>query len=316
MSAAGLEHAPAEVAEPWVKLQVCDTVADMRATCRAVRGAAGAGSTLGLVPTMGALHEGHLSLIRAAKRQCDRVAVSLFVNPTQFAPGEDLDKYPRTFEADCALLQREGVDLLFAPTPEAMYPAGTAGQASVDVAAIGARLDGRSRPSHFRGVATVVAKLFHIVGPDVAFFGQKDAAQVAVLRAMVRDLDFPVELMVCPTVREADGLALSSRNRYLSAEERVQALAIPHALETAGTVAASGCESPHMLEAMLRADLNRAPGLRLDYAEVVDPDTLLPVADLRGGALIAVAAFVGATRLIDNVLLPPAGPAGTPPSAL
>ena len=259
---------------------------------------------------MGALHAGHLSLIRAARSSCDAVAVSLFVNPTQFAPTEDLANYPRTFQADCQLLEAERVDLLFAPTPAEMYPNGP-GQTWVDVPEIGARLDGRSRPTHFRGVATVVTKLFNILQPDLAFFGQKDAAQVAVLRSLVRDLDLPVELVVCPTVREPDGLALSSRNRYLTPEQRQQALAIPRALEAARKLAATGCESPHLLEQMLRADLNREPGLRLDYAEVVDPATLLPVADLRRGALVAVAAFLGTTRLIDNLLLPPIPAPGT-----
>lgn len=306
MSTGPLHPSPSSP-QPVRPLQICETIPAARAACRALRASAGADATLALVPTMGALHEGHLSLIRAARGQCDRVAVSLFVNPTQFAPGEDLQGYPRTFEADCALLQREDVDLLFAPAPEVMYPAGagSASQTWVDVPGIGARLDGRSRPHHFRGVATVVSKLFHIIGPDRAFFGQKDAAQIAVLRAMVRDLNIPVELVVCPTIREADGLALSSRNLYLGTEERAQALAIPRALETARRLAATGCESPRMLEEMLRADLNREPGVRLEYAEVVHPDTLLPASDLRRGALIAVAASVGSTRLIDNLLLSP-----------
>ncbi len=295
-------------------LQICKSVAETRTALRTLREKAGSGSRLGLVPTMGALHAGHVSLIRAAKAQCNLVAVSLFVNPTQFAPNEDLAKYPRTWEADCQLLEAEGVDLLFAPTPAGMYPNGPGGT-WVDVPEIGSRLDGRSRPTHFRGVATVVTKLFNIVQPDLAFFGQKDAAQVAVLRALVRDLDLPVELMICPTVREPDGLALSSRNRYLTPEQRGQALAIPRALETARKLADTGCESPHLLGEMLRADLNRSPGLRLDYAEVVDPDTLLPVTDLRRGALLAVAAFLGATRLIDNLLLSPIGNQNHPSTA-
>ena len=301
MSAAGAALVPGATAGEQSGLQICATIAGMRAACRAARQS----QTLALVPTMGALHAGHLSLIRAAKKRCDAVAVSIFVNPTQFAPGEDLARYPRTFDEDCLLLQREGVDLLFAPAPAEMYPAGVP-ETWVDVPEIGGRLDGRSRPGHFRGVATVVSKLFGIVAPDAAFFGQKDAAQVAVLRAMVRSLDMPVEMVVCPTVREADGLALSSRNPYLSAAEREQALAIPRALETARRLAATGCESPRILAEMLRADLHRAPGLRLDYAEVVDPATLLPVADLREGALLAVAAWAGSTRLIDNLPLPPA----------
>lgn len=295
-----------QLSTPWIELGICNTIAETRAALRTLREKTGQGSRLGLVPTMGALHEGHVSLIRAAKDRCDHIAVSLFVNPTQFAPGEDLARYPRTFEADCKLLEAEGVNLLFAPTPEVMYPAGpTQGlQTWVEVPEIGSRLDGRSRPTHFRGVATVVTKLFNILQPDLAFFGQKDAAQVAVLRQMVRDLDLPVDLVICPTVREPDGLALSSRNRFLSPEQRQQALALPRALEIVGRLAATGCESPHLLAEMLRADLNREPGLRLDYAEIVDPDTLLPVADLSHGALVAVAAFFGTTRLIDNFVLP------------
>ncbi len=204
-------------------MRVLRTVAEMRSACRGAQG-------LGLVPTMGALHAGHVSLLRAARGRSGVVAASIFVNPLQFAAGEDLDKYPRTFDEDCAVLEREGVDLLFAPSDEEMYPGGRGGT-YVEVPGVGDRLDGASRPGHFRGVATVVAKLFHIVRPEEAFFGQKDAAQVAVLRAMVRDLNFPVRLVVCPTVREPDGLAMSSRNRYLSAEERVRARALSRGLE-------------------------------------------------------------------------------------
>lgn len=314
MQAMLLEEQEAEIfapvrSESGVKnqLRVLRTVAEMRAACRQAKMDAEPGASLGLVPTMGALHEGHASLIRAAKRECDVVAVSIFVNPMQFAPGEDLDKYPRTFEADCALLEREGVDLLFAPAPQEMYPGG--GSAWVDVPEIGARLDGASRPGHFRGVATVVTKLFNIARPDVAYFGQKDAAQVAVLRAMVRDLNIPVELAVCPTVREDDGLALSSRNRYLSAEEREQALALSRALLEVLCLVEGGERRPAKLGRVLRESLEGAPGVRLDYAEVVDPETLLPVEDLSQGALVAVAAWVGGTRLIDNLLLGPR-PAG------
>ena len=247
---------------------------------------------------MGALHEGHLELVRAARGECRIVAVSIFVNPTQFAPGEDLAKYPRTFEADCALLEKEGIDIVFAPSPAEMYPSGSA--TYVEVPGIGDRLDGASRPGHFRGVATVVSKLFHIVQPQRAYFGQKDAAQVAVLRAMVRDLNIPVALRVCPTVRDADGLALSSRNRYLSDAERHAALAIPRALEQARALVQSGtCSREPLREAMLR----ELAGLKLDYAEVVDPDTLLPVNNVCPRALLAVAAWAGGTRLIDNLLI-------------
>jgi pantoate--beta-alanine ligase len=255
--------------------------------------------TLGLVPTMGALHEGHLSLVRCAQAACTTVAVSIFVNPTQFAAGEDLSRYPRTFDDDCALLLREGVDLVFAPSAEEMYPPNQT-QTFVEVPGLSRRLDGASRPGHFRGVATVVAKLFHIVQPDFAFFGQKDAAQVAVLRAMIRDLDIPVDLRVCPTIRDADGLALSSRNRFLSPSERRQALALPRALEHARALVDAGtCQSDILRAAMLDA----LSGLQIDYAEVVDPDTLEPRTHVCPRALLAVAAWVGTTRLIDNILI-------------
>jgi len=281
-------------------VQVFHTIRDFRAARAEMRRA---GRILGLVPTMGALHEGHRSLVRAARAQCDAVAVSIFVNPTQFAPGEDFERYPRTFDADLALLRDDGVELVFAPTPVEMYPLGQA-SVVVDVPEIGARLDGASRPGHFRGVATVVSKLFHIAGPERAFFGQKDAAQVAVLRAMVRALNMPVELVVCPIVRDPDGLALSSRNRYLSVEQREHALALPRALAEAAERAAS-CGDAACLRNHLRAQLEAAPGLRVDYAEVVDRDTLLPVETLTRGALVAAAVWVGETRLIDNLLLPP-----------
>ena len=259
-------------------------------------------STLGLVPTMGALHAGHASLLRAARAQCDLVVASLFVNPLQFAPNEDLDRYPRTFDADCALLESEGVDALFAPSPAEMYPPGA--ETLIDVPGIGSRLDGASRPGHFRGVATVVAKLFHLIHPHRAYFGQKDAAQVAVLRAMVRDLNFDLDLIVCPTVRDADGLALSSRNRYLSPTEREQALALPAALQQLARAVNSGQHSAPILRASLHQQLQQSPGLRLDYAELIHPDTLLPVETAVPGTLVAVAAYLGSTRLIDNLILP------------
>src|ERR1700688_2771217 len=206
-------------------MRICQTIEEMRAACReAKRG----GKRLGLVPTMGALHEGHLSLVRAAKATCDAVAVSIFVNPAQFGPKEDFASYPRNLEKDCRTLEAAGVDLVFTPSVEEMYPSGAS--TFVEVGGLSERLDGASRPGHFRGVATVVAKLFNIFIPEHAFFGQKDAAQVAVLRKMVRDLQFPVQLNVCPTVREPDGLALSSRNQNLSEEQRRQALVLSRAL--------------------------------------------------------------------------------------
>ncbi|HTR67595.1 MAG TPA: pantoate--beta-alanine ligase [Terriglobales bacterium] len=281
-------------------MRIARTIAEMRAIRRELRNAA---QRVGLVPTMGALHAGHVSLVRAACAQCEAVAVSIFVNPTQFGPNEDFAKYPRTWDADCALLERESVGLLFAPSPEEMYRRGA--RTFVEVAGVSDRLDGASRPGHFRGVATVVAKLFNIVEPDKAFFGQKDAAQVAVLRRMVRDLNFNLELVVCPTVREPNGLALSSRNRYLSRDERKQALVLSSALKRVEEQVARGIrDSAHLIREAL-AVFAREPGVRVDYCKIVDPDTLEDVADIGEGALVAVAAFVGSTRLIDNVLTPP-----------
>jgi pantoate--beta-alanine ligase len=270
----------------------------MRAACRAVRQR---GQSLGLVPTMGALHAGHIALVRVARAQCDVVAASIFVNPTQFGPNEDFAKYPRTFEQDCALLKAEGVALVFAPQPEEMYPPGAS--TFVEVEGVGDRLDGASRPGHFRGVATIVAKLFHIAGPDKAFFGQKDAAQVAVLRSMVRDLNFDLELIVCPTVREPDGLALSSRNRYLSASERAQALVLSNALNVIAAKYHAGEKDVACLLEAGRGVMATEPEVRIDYFAIVDWETLLPLTEARAGALAAVAAYVGSTRLIDNTLL-------------
>nr|WP_128913005.1 pantoate--beta-alanine ligase [Granulicella sibirica] len=279
-------------------MRIATTIAEMRAACRELRHARGANSILGLVPTMGAIHEGHLSLVREARRSCDVVTASIFVNPLQFGPTEDFSRYPRTFEADCRLLETAGVDLLFAPGVGEMIPANAT--TAVEVAGISDRLDGSSRPGHFRGVATIVSKLFHIVQPDTAFFGQKDAAQVAVLRAMVRDLDMPVSLVACPTVRDADGLALSSRNRYLTEDQRQRALTLAQALQSVEALVADGEVHANALRAAMHATLTSTPGVRLDYAEVVDPNTLEPLETITGQALIAIAAWVGETRLIDN----------------
>lgn len=252
---------------------------------------------------MGALHEGHLSLVRAAKAQCDVVAVSIFVNPTQFGPTEDLAKYPRHFERDRALLEKENVDLVFAPSVDEMY---TKGEATwVMVEGLSDRLDGRSRPGHFRGVATVVAKLFHVIEPDVAFFGQKDAAQVAVIRRLVRDLHFPIEIAVCPIVREPDGLAMSSRNAYLNPDERQRALVLQRSLRCVEEKFRSGERTAAQLVLAARAVIAQEPQVRLDYCEIVDPGTLDPVEQITGNTLAAVAAYVGTTRLIDNVVLIP-----------
>ena len=284
---------------PSTVLPIAKSVAEVRA---AVRERRRRGLTIALVSTMGALHEGHLSLVRAARAACDATVVSIFVNPTQFGPNEDFARYPRTLEADCAALEREGVDLIFLPSTEEMYLPDAS--TIVDVEGLSSRLDGASRPGHFRGVATIVTKLFNIVQPDKAFFGQKDAAQVAILRKLVRDLNFGLDLVVCPIVREPDGLALSSRNRYLSPEERAKALVLSRALRRVEELASAGTFHTADLLAAAAAVIGEEPTVRVDYLCAVNPDTLETVADLRDGALIAVAAFVGTTRLIDNLLLP------------
>jgi pantoate--beta-alanine ligase len=279
-------------------MKICSTIAEVRASCADARTG---GKSLGLVPTMGALHEGHLSLVRAAKAQCDAVAVSIFVNPTQFGPTEDLTKYPRQFDRDCQLLQQEGVDILFAPPVEEIYSPGNVTWVLVE--GLSDKLDGRSRPGHFRGVTTVVAKLFHIIEPHAAFFGQKDAAQLAVIRRMVRDLNFRIEIVACPIVREADGLAMSSRNAYLNREERGRALILHRSLERAERDFRGGERIAAKLISAAREVLVSEPLVRVDYLEIVDPDSLDPVERISGKALVAIAAYVGATRLIDNVVL-------------
>jgi pantoate--beta-alanine ligase len=284
-------------------LKVFSTIEEMRRASRARQ----PGERLGLVPTMGALHEGHLSLVRAARRATDVVSASIFVNPTQFGPNEDLASYPRSFERDCELFEREGVELLFAPPVDQMYPnrnpSGPSAETWVTVEGLSEKLDGGSRPGHFRGVTTVVAKLFHIIAPDVAFFGQKDAAQVAIIRRMVRDLNFSVAIVTCPIVREPDGLAMSSRNAYLDPGQRKQALVLHRSLMRVEELAAAGESRAERLAAAGREEFSREPSVRLDYFTIVDGDSLDPVNDVSHGALVAVAAYVGSTRLIDNVLL-------------
>jgi len=267
----------------------------------ASRGVRRAGKRLGFVPTMGALHEGHLSLVRAARASSDAVAASIFVNPTQFGPNEDLAKYPRSFERDCEMLGREGVSFLFAPSVEEMYPAGAVTWVTVE--GLSEKLDGRSRPGHFRGVTTVVAELFHAVEPDAAFFGQKDGAQVAIIRRMVRDLNFAVEIVVCPIVREADGLAMSSRNAYLDLEQRKRALVLHRALMRVQDLAKAGEREVAKLLVAGREEVAAENSVRLDYLEIVDPNTLDPVKHATSGTLVAIAVYVGSTRLIDNILL-------------
>lgn len=264
------------------------------------------GLTIGLVPTMGYLHEGHLELVRQAKAENEIVVVSIFVNPLQFGPKEDLSRYPRDMERDLALLEKEGVTLVFNPTPEEMYPTGF--DSAVEVGGVTAGLEGAARPGHFRGVATVVTKLFHVVGPDKAYFGQKDAQQVAVMKKMVRDLNFPLEIMVCPTVREADGLAMSSRNVYLSPEDRQAAPVLYRALQAAQKLwreqpAERNGETLRQAMAEVMADV---PQAKPDYLSAADPDTLqeyegpIPAGK---GVLLSMAVRFGTTRLIDNFLL-------------
>lgn len=281
-------------------MKIARTIQEARDFCRDQRLNR---ARLGLVPTMGALHEGHLTLVRAARAKADIVVVSIFVNPTQFGPNEDFAKYPRSFERDCELLEREGVDLIFAPSTDEMYPAEDA--TWVEVQRLSERLCGKSRPGHFRGVATVVSKLFHIIEPDVAFFGQKDAAQVAIIRRMVRDLNLPVTIEVCPIVREADGLAMSSRNAYLSPAERKSALVLYRSLQRAKTLLDAGERHSDKLISAAKQEFAGEPSVRLDYFEIVNPDTLESQHLIANRMLVAVAAFVGTTRLIDNILLEP-----------
>jgi pantoate--beta-alanine ligase len=251
------------------------------------------GLDIGLVPTMGALHAGHLSLVASARSQNRIVIASIFVNPIQFGPGEDFTRYPRDFDRDADLLQRAGVDAIYRPAVDVMYPAGSSTRVHVSV--VSDPLEGAARPGHFEGVATVVMKLFAATEPDRAYFGQKDAQQVAVVKRMARDLDSPVEIRICPTVREADGLALSSRNAYLNRKEREAAVCLSSALRLAAEAYASGQHSPEQLRQVLRDRLDAEPLARVDYAELVDPETFQSP-----GTLAVVAVRIGDTRLIDN----------------
>jgi pantoate--beta-alanine ligase len=261
------------------------------------------GATIGLVPTMGAFHDGHLSLMRHARHECDLVVVSLFVNPTQFDDPRDLDLYPRDENRDADLAAAAGVDLLFAPAASEVYPAGFATHVAVD--GLTERLEGASRGrGHFTGVTTVVTKLLNMVGPDVVFFGQKDAQQAIVIKRLVRDLDLPVRIEVCPIVRDPDGLALSSRNAHLSPAERARSLALFRALATVTAAVQAGERDPRTATASARAAVGAA-GLELEYLELVDPDTLVSVQEIRGQVMAVIAARVGRTRLIDNVLIKP-----------
>ena len=258
-----------------------------------------AGRTIGLVPTMGYLHPGHLSLVRASKKTTDATVVSIFVNPTQFDPREDLSKYPRDFARDARLLRAEGTDILFVPRAADMYPSGY--KTFVEVLDLQNKLCGRSRPIHFRGVCTVVLKLFNIVRPDKAFFGQKDAQQAVIIRRMAGDLDLDVEIEVKPIIRDADGLALSSRNAYLNPAERKAALVLTRSLKEAKMMVDQGQRKTAVLIGRIRSRLEDEPLARVDYAAVVDPEELEPLSLVKDRALIALAVFIGRTRLIDNV---------------
>jgi pantoate--beta-alanine ligase len=255
---------------------------------------------IGLVPTMGALHAGHGRLIETARRECGSLAVSVFVNPIQFNRADDYERYPRTLDADLRFSEALGADIVFAPEISAMYPCPQ--RAYVDVEVLTDGLCGKFRPGHFRGVATVVMKLLNIVQPDRAYFGEKDAQQLAVIRRMVHDLDMPVAIVAVPTVREPDGLALSSRNRLLSPEERSAAPALYQSLQAAARLVAQGARNPEEVKREALAILARQPRMRVEYFEVVDPGGMQPVAEIRGAVLIAAAVWLGPTRLIDNLL--------------
>ncbi len=264
-----------------------------------------AGKTIGFVPTMGALHEGHLSLVDASTAECDLTVASVFVNPTQFGPDEDFEKYPRDLAADAAMLTQRGVDLVFAPDVEEMYPPMSC--THVDLDGVALPLEGEFRPGHFRGVATVVLKLFHAVTPDRAYFGQKDYQQTQVVKRMTADLLVGVEIRVCPIVREPDGLAMSSRNAYLDRETRQHALVVPQSLACVESMIAAGERQTATILAAARALFDGVPDARIDYIALVDPNTLSPVEQISGRTLAAVAAHLGATRLIDNRLIDPPG---------
>lgn len=279
-------------------MEVVTSPREMRTTAEELRRK---NSSLGLVPTMGYFHEGHLSLMRRARADCQRVVVSLFVNPTQFGPSEDLGRYPRDFERDRELAAAEGVDIVFAPAAKDIYPEGYA--TYVDIERLSEGLCGASRPGHFRGVATVVAKLFNICRPTAAYFGQKDYQQAQVIKRLAADLNFDVEIEVLPIVREADGLAVSSRNQYLEPEERPQATCLFRALARAQELFAAGETQPAKFVDEMTAVVAAQPAVRTDYAEVIHPQELTPVATVEEGAVAAVAAFVNETRLIDNTIL-------------
>jgi pantoate--beta-alanine ligase len=281
-------------------VEVIRAIAMARKVCDAARSA---GRTVGFVPTMGAFHDGHVSLMRRARDERDHAVVSIFVNPLQFRPGEDLSRYPRDEDRDLSIAGQLGVDVVFAPSVEEMYPAGRP-EVTVDPGPLGDRLEGAARPGHFRGVATVVTKLFDVVGSSTAYFGEKDAQQLSVVRRIVRDLSLPIEVEGCPTVREPDGLATSSRNAYLSPEQRDAAGCLFLALSEAAQMARGGERDAATLVAAMAREIGATPEARIDYAAVVDDETFEEVATIAGPARALVAAKFGETRLIDNLLLP------------
>ncbi|MDP1713620.1 MAG: pantoate--beta-alanine ligase [Anaerolineales bacterium] len=276
-------------------MKTVSSLSDLRAARLSLKG------TVALVPTMGYLHEGHLSLIRQAKADCERVIVSIFVNPTQFGPNEDLSNYPRDLERDLNLIQPLGVDLAWTPSAEVMYPPGY--QTWVEVEALSRPLEGAMRPGHFRGVTTVMAKLFNAAQPDKAYFGQKDAQQAAVIRQMTRDLNFPIEIVICPTMREADGLAMSSRNEYLNADERQAATVLFRALSAAKEAYEAGEREGEAIRRKMKEVLVREPLAQMQYVSCADYDTLEELAVIKGKVLLSMAVFFGKTRLIDNFVV-------------
>jgi len=281
-------------------MEITETIAHTRA---AIAQARAAGKTIGLAPTMGALHQGHLSLVRRSRKECDFTVVSIFVNPTQFGPGEDFDSYPRTFDSDCAACRDLAVDLIFAPAVQEMYTGENL--TWIDVDKISAHLCGASRPGFFRGVCTVVAKLFNIVQPNVAYFGEKDAQQLAVITRMVADLNLPIEIRGCPIVREPDGLALSSRNQYLDPEQRRQAVCLYQALEHARQLVGKGQIDPAVLIDSMKSIIEKQSQARIDYITIVDRDLMQPMSKIDRPARIALAVHLGPARLIDNIAIDP-----------
>ena len=279
-------------------MEAAETIQSIRSLVKAARDS---GKNIGLVPTMGALHVGHISLIEAARKKCDYVVVSIFVNPTQFVPGEDFEKYPRPFEADLDICEKAGVDAVFAPTPEQMYPVENI--TWVNVKKLTESLCGQFRPGHFQGVTTVCSKLFNIVAPDFAFFGQKDAQQTIVIRRMAADLNMPLEIVVCPTVRESNGLAISSRNKYLSEQQKKDASNIYKSLRKCRQMIDAGVKDTSEIIAEMRNIFLEVPSIEIEYISIVDADTLQNIEYITGKVLIAVAVRMGPARLIDNILL-------------